>query len=860
TPTGGGYWLLSSDGVIYPFHASGHGSYTLGGGKTFVGMASTPDGGGYWLLSSNGGIYAYGDAHFQGDASLTGKTFVGMASTPDGGGYWLLSSNGGIYAYGDAHFQGDGTSTGKTFVAISATFVPSSTTLSCPSSGILGPPTPCMAIVAGSSPTGTVTFNLISGSGSFITSTCTLAPMGDGVHSLCAGAFQATAAGTASMSATYSGDSSNAGSTSATVTLTIKKATTFTSVVCSPPDVASPSQSITCTATVNFLSAPGIPTPTGSVTFSGSPNILTFTPSGGQCAISGSPFPSCSVSFTASQSASVGITATYGGDSNYASSSGNSVVGEGLTPSTVTVNGCTSPLAATPGTCTVTVTGSSPTGLVFFPPTNPVSGPPPFYVPPGCTLSTVSSTTSQCTMTFVDVTPNTSPTVMAVYPGDANNGPSSGTATVTIGAAPTINSLSVSCTPTTVIMGSPTTCTATVTPSTFTGYVFLTAGTIGVTGLPPMTPLMPLFQFCQVSAGSCSVGFIGAIPGETYVNAYLPGITPVQTTTQITVNLGSGSNTMNSGMGDQTFEGGPLTFASGMPCATPTACGSISFTPPSGDAGDQFATTFRLLDGTDSGVGSSDLGNTQYGDISITSTSGGGSSSTLVNVCLPDTSADSNTILQYWDTTTSSWVTATNIVVTPGVKVCGDMPLSALNGRNIIGGDPLATSGPPPAIVYGNVTWYTPTYQGFQYVYPASVAINGKQFSSTFYESLIAQFQLVPGQQYAGYYQGTFGAISGCQEGATITITATVNGMTESTSALCPAPGNSTSISLNFTTSATGAVSSVIPTLFAGQMLAPYLLVGATFGVFWKNTEAVLACVKDSITHRPRGAKCKNAI
>ena len=103
-----------------------------------------------------------------------------------------------------------------------------------------------------------------------------------------------------------------------------------------------------------------------------------------------------------------------------------------------------------------------------------------------------------------------------------------------------------------------------------------------------------------------------------------------------------------------------------------------------------------------------------------------------------------------------------------------------------------------PTLVQGQVTWTTPTVTTFQYIYSASVAINGKQFSSTFYESLFAQYSLTPGMPYAGYYSGSFGAISGCQPGSTITITATVNGVTKSASGPCPAPGATSGISLSF--------------------------------------------------------------
>ena len=106
--------------------------------------------------------------------------------------------------------------------------------------------------------------------------------------------------------------------------------------------------------------------------------------------------------------------------------------------------------------------------------------------------------------------------------------------------------------------------------------------------------------------------------------------------------------------------------------------------------------------------------------------------------------------------------------------------------------------GPPPTLVDGSITWTTPTYLGLVYIYPASVAINGKPFSSTFYESLYAQFQLIPGLPYAGYYQGTFGAISSCQPGSSVTITATVGGITKSATGICPNAGSTSSITMSF--------------------------------------------------------------
>ena len=110
TPTGGGYWLLSSDGGIFSFGDAGfHGStgaMTLN--APVVGMAPTPSGGGYWLVASDGGIFAFGDARFFGSTGgmRINRPVVGIAATRSGAGYWLVADDGGVFAFGDARFLG----------------------------------------------------------------------------------------------------------------------------------------------------------------------------------------------------------------------------------------------------------------------------------------------------------------------------------------------------------------------------------------------------------------------------------------------------------------------------------------------------------------------------------------------------------------------------------------------------------------------------------------------------------------------------------------------------------------------------------------------------------------------------------
>ena len=110
TPDGKGYWMVASDGGIFSFgDAAFYGSTgNIHLNKPIVGMASTPDGHGYWLVASDGGIFTFGDAAFYGSTGNIhlNKPIVGMASTPDGHGYWLVASDGGIFTFGDAPFYG----------------------------------------------------------------------------------------------------------------------------------------------------------------------------------------------------------------------------------------------------------------------------------------------------------------------------------------------------------------------------------------------------------------------------------------------------------------------------------------------------------------------------------------------------------------------------------------------------------------------------------------------------------------------------------------------------------------------------------------------------------------------------------
>jgi hypothetical protein len=102
--TGGGYFLVASDGGVFAFNATFAGScYSIGG---CVGSAVSviPDasGNGYWLVTSTGNVYAFGDATYLGAPGPESTPITSAVATPDRGGYWIMDGAGQVFAYGDA--------------------------------------------------------------------------------------------------------------------------------------------------------------------------------------------------------------------------------------------------------------------------------------------------------------------------------------------------------------------------------------------------------------------------------------------------------------------------------------------------------------------------------------------------------------------------------------------------------------------------------------------------------------------------------------------------------------------------------------------------------------------------------------
>lgn len=162
-------------------------------------------------------------------------------------------------------------------------------------------------------PTGSVTFAVGS-------TTLGTAAVSSGTATLVTSALPV---GTDAVTATYGGDTDNAGSTSTAATVTVGQVGSTTALAVSPSS-AFVGQGVTLTATVTPVSGTG--TPTGTVTFlNGTTTLGTATVSGGTASVTTTSLPAGTDT----------VTAEYGGDAN--------VTGSTSGPQAVTVSTASQP-------------------------------------------------------------------------------------------------------------------------------------------------------------------------------------------------------------------------------------------------------------------------------------------------------------------------------------------------------------------------------------------------------------------------------------------------------------------------------------------------------------------------------------
>lgn len=299
----------------------------------YVGQSPLPFSGGYVIFQLPGDAVptsAYGV--YSGQAVLDGYSSTAGTLYNTTGTFSALDASTGLVVTGTTNtvvgIKGhSGRGGGNTYTLVAGTISISETPLHTTTTSVTCSPTPvpvnaptyCTATVTDAivgtpvTPTGSVTFGS-SGAGTFSAASCSL--YGSGAIATCLVTYT-PAPGTegtqATITASYPGDSTHLGSTSASFTITPEKRSTSTTLSCTSPfHINTPT---TCTVTV-LDSSLGYPLqPSGNVKFSSNhPGRFSST----SCSLNeNQDTMTCSIKFTPTRAVSYTLKATYVGDSEY---------------------------------------------------------------------------------------------------------------------------------------------------------------------------------------------------------------------------------------------------------------------------------------------------------------------------------------------------------------------------------------------------------------------------------------------------------------------------------------------------------------------------------------------------------------
>jgi len=419
---------------------------------------------------------------------------------------------------------------------------------------------------SGGTPTGTVTFmegvttlgtGALNGSGQ---ATLTTSTLGAGSHAI---------------TAVYGGDATFATSTSAPLSQSVNQALTTTVLLTSKsPTVYG--EAVTLTATVAPI-PPGAGAPTGAVTFTDTTTSTTL----GTGPVNGSG--QATLTTSALTTGAHAITATYGGDSNFASSSGGAgqTVNQGAT--TTTVGSSVNPsLYGQSVTFTATVTPNAPS---FGSPTGTVT-----FQDGGGTIGTGSvNGAGQATFTTSALSV-ASHSITAIYGGDTNFLTStSGALSQTVSQAGTTTALISSVDPSTVNQS----VTFTASVSAVSPGAGLPSGTVTFTDTTTATSLgtFPLDPSAQaaVTTSTLSAGS-HAITATYSGDANFTGSTGGPLTQSVTLN--ASTTTLASSQNPAVF-GESVTLTATISGSAGTATGTVDFL----DNGSPIATGVALVAG-----------------------------------------------------------------------------------------------------------------------------------------------------------------------------------------------------------------------------------------------------------------------
>src|SRR6266511_1032596 len=189
---------------------------------------------------------------------------------------------------------------------------------------------------------------------------------------------------------------------------------------------------------------------------------------------------------------------------------------------TSTTLSCSSPVAVGQSSlCSVVVTDSSPSATIAPSGTvNVASNGAGSFTAASCRL-VGSITSASCSVSFVPSAVETV-TIDSEYLGDATHSTSSGSTSVQ--ATPRTTSINLTCSPSTVVIGLPSSCTTTVT-DTSTGQAIPPSGSVDFSSAGP--GLLSLTR-CALASGysnaaSCSVTFTFSEPGQASINSAYNG-------------------------------------------------------------------------------------------------------------------------------------------------------------------------------------------------------------------------------------------------------------------------------------------------------------------------------------------------